>query len=206
MVSYSEKSGTTERGRPREFDPAVAIEAAAKVFWDQGYHATSIEDLCDATGLLRGSLYGAFGDKKGMLLASIDQYAEKNLARLAESLTSSRTSREGLRNALLYYTRTATVLGSRHGCLVTNTALEMLPDDPDVAQRVERIFRQMASLLAAAVIRGQATGAFQTDLDERAVGNYLLCVIEGLRVLGKIKTYAEKDLAPIVDLVLAALT
>jgi TetR/AcrR family transcriptional regulator, transcriptional repressor for nem operon len=206
MVSYSEKSGTTERGRPREFDPAVAIEAAAKVFWDQGYHATSIEDLCDATGLLRGSLYGAFGDKKGMLLASIDQYAEKNLARLAESLTSSRTSREGLRSALLYYTRTATVLGSRHGCLVTNTALEMLPEDPDVAQRVERIFRQMASLLAAAVIRGQATGAFQTDLDERAVGNYLLCVIEGLRVLGKIKTYAEKDLAPIVDLVLAALT
>jgi TetR/AcrR family transcriptional regulator, transcriptional repressor for nem operon len=206
MAPYSEKPGATDRGRPREFDPAVALEAAAKVFWGQGYHATSIEDLCDATGLLRGSLYSAFGDKKGMLLAAIDLYADKNLARLAESLTSSRPSREGLRNALLYYTRTATVLGSRYGCLVTNTALEMLPDDPDVAERVERIFRQMASLLAAAVIRGQATGVFQTNLDERSVGNFLLCVIEGLRVLGKIKTYGEKDLAPIVDVALAALT
>src|ERR1700740_3370480 len=108
MVPYSEKPGTADRGRPRELYPVVAIEAAGKVFWDQGYHATSIEDLCDATGLLRGSLYSAFGDKKGMLLAAIDQYAEKNLARLAESLAPSRPSREGLRNALLYYTRTAT--------------------------------------------------------------------------------------------------
>ena len=206
MAPYPEKSGAADRGRPREFDPAVAIEAAAKVFWDQGYHATSIDDLCDATGLLRGSLYSAFGDKKGMLLAAIDQYAEKNLARLAESLSSSGPTREGLRTALLYYTRTATVLGSRQGCLVTNTALEMLPQDPDVAERVERIFRRMASLLAAAVIRGQAAGVFKTNLDERSVGNFLLCVIEGLRVLGKIKTYGEKDLAPIVDLVLAALT
>jgi TetR/AcrR family transcriptional repressor of nem operon len=205
MAPYSEKSGTADRGRPREFDPSVAIEAAAKVFWDQGYHATSIEDLCDATGLLRGSLYGAFQDKKGMLLAAIDQYADKNLARLADSLSSPRPSREGLRIALLYYTRTATVLGSRHGCLVTNTALEMLPHDPDVAERVERIFRQMASLLAAAVIRGQAAGVFKANLDERAVGNFLLCVIQGFRVLGKIKTYGEKDLAPVVDLVLMAL-
>jgi TetR/AcrR family transcriptional repressor of nem operon len=204
IARYSGKPETTDRGRPREFDPAVAIEAAAKVFWDKGYHATSIDDLCQATGLLRGSLYSAFGDKKGMLLAAIDRYAEKNLARLAESL--SQPSRDGLRSALLYYTRTATVLAGRHGCLVTNTALEMLPDDPDVAERVERIFRQMAALLSAAVIRGQAAGAFNPNLDERTVSNFLLCVIQGLRVLGKIKTYGEKELGATVDLVIAALS
>ena len=131
-IPQTEKSGTADRGRPREFDPAVAIDAAAKLFWNQGYHATSIDDLCQATGLLRGSLYSAFGDKKGMLLAAIDQYGEKNLARLAESLSSREPTREGLRTALLYYTRTPTVLASRRGCLVTNTALEMLPDDPEI--------------------------------------------------------------------------
>ena len=182
----------------------MAIDAAAKVFWEKGYHATSIDDLCQATGLLRGSLYSAFGDKKGMLLAALDRYVEKNLARLAESL--SQPSREGLRSALLYYTRTASVLVGRHGCMVTNTALEMLPDDPDVAERVERIFRQMAALLSAAVVRGQAAGIFNSNLDERAVGNFLLCAIEGLRVLGKVKTYGEKELAATVDLVMAALS
>jgi TetR/AcrR family transcriptional regulator, transcriptional repressor for nem operon len=203
---HSEKPGTAERGRPREFDPAVAIDAALKVFWDQGYHATSIDDLCDATGLLRGSLYSAFGDKKGMLLAVLDRYADKGLTRLAESLSSPQPSREGLRGALLYYTRMATVLAGRHGCLVTNTAMEMLPNDPDVADRVERIFRQMAALLSAAVIRGQAAGIFNQNLDERTVGNFLLCMTQGLRVLGKVKAYGEKDLGATVDLVIAALS
>jgi TetR/AcrR family transcriptional regulator, transcriptional repressor for nem operon len=188
-LSSSQRPGNTERGRPREFDPEVAIAAAARVFWDKGYRATSVEDLCESTGLLRGSLYGAFGDKKGMLLAALDQYAEKNLARLAESLSSPEPSREVLRSALLYYTRSATVPAGRHGCLVTNTALEMLPRDPDVAERVERIFRRMASLLAAAVIRGQAAGIFNPDLNEREVGDFLLCVILGLRVLGKTRSH-----------------
>jgi TetR/AcrR family transcriptional repressor of nem operon len=205
-VPQTEKTGTADRGRPREFDPVVAIAAAGKVFWDKGYHATSIDDLCEATGLLRGSLYSAFGDKKGMLLAAIDHYTEKNLARLAESLSSREPTREGLRTALLYYTRTATVLAGRHGCLVTNTALEMLPDDPEIEDRVERIFRRMTALLSAAVIRGQAVGVFNPDLDERTVGNYLLCVIQGLRVLGKVRTYGEKELAATVDLVMATLS
>jgi TetR/AcrR family transcriptional regulator, transcriptional repressor for nem operon len=205
-VPQTENTGTSDRGRPREFDPAVAIDAAAKLFWDQGYHATSIEDLCQATGLLRGSLYSAFGDKKGMLLAAIDQYGEKNLARLAESLSSPEPSRERLRTALLYYTRTPTVLAGRRGCLVTNTALEMLPDDPEIEDRVERIFRRMTALLSAAVVRGQAAGIFNPNLDERTIGNYLLCVIQGLRVLGKVRTYGEKELAASVDLVIAALS
>ncbi len=57
-----------ERGRPREFDIDEVANSAAQVFWEQGYHATSIENLCNATGLLRGSLYGAFGDKHGLLV------------------------------------------------------------------------------------------------------------------------------------------
>jgi TetR/AcrR family transcriptional repressor of nem operon len=205
-VPQIEKTGTADRGRPREFDPAAAIDAAAKLFWDQGYHATSIDDLCEATGVLRGSLYSAFGDKKGILLAAIDQYGEKNLARLAESLSFREPTREGLRTALLYYTRTPTVLAGRRGCLVTNTALEMLPDDPEIEDRVERIFRRMTALLSAAVIRGQAVGVFNPKLDERTVGNYLLCVIQGLRVLGKVRTYGEKELAATVDLVMAVLS
>jgi TetR/AcrR family transcriptional regulator, transcriptional repressor for nem operon len=202
----SEKRDASDRGRPREFDPDVAIAAAAKVFWDKGYHATSVDDLCESTGLLRGSLYSAFGDKKGMLLAALDQYAEKNLTRLAESLSSAGSSREVLHSALLYYTRAATVLAGRHGCLVTNTALEMLPHDPDVEERVERVFRRMLSLLTAAVIRGQAAGVFNPDLDERTVGHFLLCLILGLRVLGKTRSHGEKELGAIVDLVMKTLS
>jgi TetR/AcrR family transcriptional regulator, transcriptional repressor for nem operon len=201
----SRQAAKNERGRPRKFDPDVAIKAAAEVFWDHGYHPTSIDDLCQATGLLRGSLYSAFGDKRGMLLAALDSYAEKNLARLAESLNSAEPGREVLRSALLYYTRIATVLSGSRGCFVTNTALEMLPDDREVAERVERIFRRMTGLLVAAVIRGQAAGIYNPELDERAVGNFLLCAIQGLRVLGKV-SHDERELAGIVDLIMRTLS
>jgi TetR/AcrR family transcriptional repressor of nem operon len=199
------RESKNERGRPREFDTDAVVAAAARLFWDHGYHPTSIDDLCKATGVLRGSLYGAFGDKKGLFLAALDHYAEKNLARLAESLNSARPSRETLRSALLYYTRVATTLAGNHGCLVTNSTLELLPHDREVADRIDRIFRRMTALLTAAFVRGQAAGLFNPELDERAVGNYLLCVIQGLRVLGKVSR-DEAALTKTVDLVMRALT
>ena len=58
----------------RQFDEDVTIDRAVEVFWRQGYAATSIDDLVRATGLGRGSLYGAFGNKTEFFLRAIDQY------------------------------------------------------------------------------------------------------------------------------------
>ena len=54
--------------RPREFDEDRVIEVLTRVFWEKGYEATSMQDLVKATGLLKGSLYGAFGDKKALYM------------------------------------------------------------------------------------------------------------------------------------------
>lgn len=193
-----------ERGRPREFDPAAVLDCAGRLFREQGYHATSIDDLCQATGLLRGSLYGAFGDKRGILLAAIDHYGEGAMARLGAHLNAEAPGRESLRRALLQYLQAAASLTSTHGCLITNSAIEMLPQDPEVSGKVQCILRRMSGLLAAAVIRGQASGVFDARLDERAVGSFLLCMLQGLRVLGKVADDAQERQA-IVDLALRAL-
>jgi TetR/AcrR family transcriptional repressor of nem operon len=62
----------------------------------------------------------------------------------------------------------------------------------------------MATLLAAAVIRGQASGAFSSTLDEKAVSNFLLCIIQGLRVLARV-AHEERELTAIVDVAMRAL-
>src|SRR5260370_23727484 len=108
MSTYSspkKPASTMQRGRPREFDVASVSEAAARVFWERGYHSTSLDDLTEATGLLRGSLYGAFGDKRGMLLVALDHYAEGAIAGLSERLNSGLPPHEALREALLHHTR-----------------------------------------------------------------------------------------------------
>lgn len=195
---------TGQRGRPREFNIASVSEAAAQIFWTQGYHSTSLDDLCEATGLLRGSLYGAFGDKRGVLLAALDQYADGSLARLSERLNSGLPPQEALRNALIHHARIASALSVQRGCLITNTALELLPNDLEVALRIESIMRRISTLLAAAVIRGQVAGVFSSTLNEKAVGDFLLCLTQGLRVLGKVLDDEERLMAT-VDIAMRAL-
>jgi TetR/AcrR family transcriptional repressor of nem operon len=153
--------------------------------------------------VLRGSLYGAFGDKRGILLAALARYGEGRIARLAESLDSPHPDRETIRQALLYYTRTASDLNGPRACFISNTALELLPQEREVGALIEQIFRRMAALLAAAVSRAQANGIFARRPGEAVVGNYLLCSIQGLRILGKV--YSEAELTPVVDLILCGL-
>jgi TetR/AcrR family transcriptional repressor of nem operon len=80
----------------------------------------------------------------------------------------------------------------------------MQPDDELLRARVAAIQRRMATLLAAAVIRGQASGAFDSTLDEKAVGDFLLCVMQGLRVMGRV-AHEEDALIGIVDVAMRAL-
>ncbi|OLL28352.1 TetR family transcriptional regulator [Burkholderia sp. SRS-W-2-2016] len=192
------------RGRPREFDTNTVLTSASQQFWDHGYHATSIDDLCKATGVLRGSLYGVFGDKHGIMLAALDHYAEGAVARLAQRLSATAEPEQALRDALLHYARVSCALSGRRSCFITNTTLEMQPDDEQLRARVASIQRRMATLLAAAVIRGQASGAFDSKLDEQAVGDFLLCVMQGLRVMGRV-AHTEDALTGIVDVAMRAL-
>ena len=194
----------SDRGRPRGFDIHGVAVSAADVFWKHGYHATSIETLCNATGLMRGSLYGAFGDKQGLLVAAFDSYAQGAVAALKERLDAKLPPRQALREALLHYTRVAAKLTGRHGCFITNATLELLPGDDALRPHIEGTLKQIAALLAAAVVRGQATGTFDACLDEQAVGHFLLCIVQGLRVLGKV-SLDEKELVSIVDMAMRVL-
>jgi TetR/AcrR family transcriptional repressor of nem operon len=199
----SKKPSATVHGRPREFDEEAVLSAAADAFWEHGYYATSIDNLCEATGLLRGSLYGAYRDKKGIFLAALVRYSQRRIARLAESLQSKENSREVLRDALIYYIRTASDLDRARACFITNTALELTPQERDVAELIEDTFRRMATLWARAFARASSDGFFHSQADGETVGNYLLCVVQGLRVLGKI--YSQQELIAIVDLTLRSL-
>ena len=83
-------------GRPREFDEDGVLERALHVFWRLGYEATSVTDLMEATGLAKGSLYKAFGDKRSLFLKALDRYLERGRDALRHTLTDAPTVREGL--------------------------------------------------------------------------------------------------------------
>jgi TetR/AcrR family transcriptional repressor of nem operon len=87
--------------RVREFDTEAAVEAAMQVFWCRGYEATSVQDLVDATGVGRGSLYAAFGSKEGLYLAALDRYREQLAAPMLDAVRSGKPVRTVVRDVLL---------------------------------------------------------------------------------------------------------
>jgi len=201
----SPSSRPAERGRPREFDVDRAIDAAARIFWKHGYHATPVDALCDATGVFRGSLYRTFGDKHGLLVAAFDRYAEGAIARLKERLAADLPPRQALREALLYYTEIGVRLSERRGCLITNSAVELLPGDDVLRPYIESTLLRIGTQFSLAVARGQQSGDFDRNLDPEEVGRFLLCLIQGMRVLGK-SSASEAELASIVEIAMRALT
>lgn len=155
------------------------------VFWSRGYHGTSLPDLLEATDLSRGSLYAAFGDKHGLFLRALDRYIDEALARLAAELDPRKGALAGVRTCLAgYVDRTSGVAGKR-GCLVVATAMELAAHDPEVEQRIRRFFRALETGLAEALERARAAGELAPGLAPRTAARLLVCLVEGMRVVGK---------------------
>ena len=68
------------RGRPRSFDEGEVLDKACRIFMEKGFSATSLDDLSEATGLNRPSLYAAFGDKEQLYIAALKRYGDVSMA------------------------------------------------------------------------------------------------------------------------------
>src|SRR5437764_14377022 len=98
MVQKSAKPPEPRRrGRPRGYDPAVALSRAAEIFWKAGYAGTSLDDLSAATGMNRPSLYGAFGDKHALYRTILERYRENARVGMKAALANDVPLREALR-------------------------------------------------------------------------------------------------------------
>lgn len=173
------------RGRPREFDTDVAVERAMGVFWSSGYHGTSLPDLLEATKLSRGSLYAAFGDKHGLFLRALDRYIDDALVRLDTELDPRENALAGLRTCLAGYVDRTSGIAGRRGCLVVATAMELAAHDPAVEQRIRRFFSAMEARLTEALGRAQEAGELADGVEPAIAARLLLCLLEGMRVVGK---------------------
>ncbi|MGH1556548.1 TetR/AcrR family transcriptional regulator [Streptomyces sp. L7] len=110
--------------RPREFDTEAAVEAAMVAFRRRGFAGTSVQDLVDATGVGRGSLYAAFGSKEGLYRAALDRYSQMYASPLVDALRSGAPARALLRAVMLDVVDTIVGDGTEQACLIVSAATE----------------------------------------------------------------------------------
>ena len=191
--------------RPREFELDEALHDAADVFWTLGYGGASMEELIKGTGLAKGSLYKAFGDKRTLFLMALDRYIDEGLQRFETGLNRLGSPTSAIRQTLFDYVKRATAAGAARGCLVTNTTTEMAARDPEMARHLARMFLEMERLFAEAIARAKAAGEIDASKDERALARFFVLTIQGVRVMSHMRP-DPRHLAATVEVALSTLT
>ena len=152
------------RGRPRSFDTETALKAAAERFRTRGFAGTSLDDLAEATGLARPSLYAAFGDKRALYLATLSRLHQR-LEGLFDGLAAARLPREVLLETIFARTIDGYLTGevAPSGCLAVATATTEAAADPDIRDALLGIItlqdERMARLFVTAGIANPAPAA-----------------------------------------------
>nr|WP_221333509.1 TetR/AcrR family transcriptional regulator [Nocardia transvalensis] len=175
-----------------------------EVFWRKGYARTTPQDLVDAIGIGRGSLYNAFRGKHDLFERALRRYQAQETVRLIDLLDGPGSPRERVRAALTLVLEASCEDPDRRGCLATNTAVELGGDDEISDLLVRRIFDRQHEAFRCAVEEGQRAGEFGGDLDPAEAANFLLTTINGMRVLAKADPRPAR-LAGLVDTALRAL-
>jgi AcrR family transcriptional regulator len=190
--------GPRSPGRPREFDLDLALDKAIGAFSENGYHATPLGKLTVAMEIAEGSLYKAFRDKRGVFLAAFERYVMLRGERLARELAGARTGRDKVRAILAVYAEYCHGKTGKRGCLVVGSAVDLASSDPEMAKRVAAVLASQERRLVEFTREGQKDGSVCSRVDAAVTARLLLCVVQGMRVLGKTGRSRE-EMADLVD-------
>jgi len=183
MVQKEGPAAKRPRGRPRQYDPDTALDRARNAFWDTGYAATSLDDLSAATGLNRPSLYGAFGDKQALYLASLDRSRRE----LTASLTAALAPAEPLRRALERVFSSASDIYVRgetaqRGCFLIGTAVTEAVADPAIRAALAQALAEIDAAFADRLRRAQAAGDLAAQANVTGLARLATATLNGMAV------------------------
>lgn len=183
--------------RQKAFEPDDVLDRAMRAFWAKGYEATSVEDLVNATGINRASLYGTFGDKKQIFMRALDRYVtagEVARADVEQGEGSVRDALSGLFERLIARARD----GRHAGCLLTNSVAEFGSRDPDILDALRRSLAAMENGVDGLLRRGIETGEVSAGADPRARARMVIAAMQGFQVVSKVNG-DERVLRQIAD-------
>lgn len=190
-------------GRRQEFDADDVLGEAMRVIWRQGYRGTSMADIERATGLNPGSLYNAFGSKKGLFLEVVDHYIRDVVDHRIETVLNAGSPLDGIEA----FFRTAFEEVPEDwpiGCLLTNTATENGAGDADIQAHVAVGIDRIEAALQSRLEQARLQGSVSAELDPVAGAAHLISCYQGILVIGRL-TGDRPRLATITDGILASL-
>jgi TetR/AcrR family transcriptional repressor of nem operon len=185
-------------GRPREFDDEAALEAAMDAFWAKGYEATSMADLCTCTGLHKGSLYQAFGDKHTLFMDALRHYADTEFRETTSVMTESQSPLENLRAVV---NRVVADAAGEKGCMMINSMVELAPHDPAVKKALQGFAQQRMQAVTGMIAMAQESGELSVKAAPDKLARQLMMTMAGGAAMVKGLLSPEAYIETINDLI-----
>ena len=186
------------RGRPRAYEPDVALGKALDLFRKEGFAATSLDDLSAATGMNRPSLYGAFGDKRELFIKSYQRYREDARAAMAGIFRDELPIRQRL--ARIYAVALDIYLSgdSPRGCFTVMTAASEAVSDPEIRAMVLEGLTELDKAFAACFRRAKEKGELPASADPAVLAQIASATIHTIAIRARAQT-PRKELEAIVN-------
>ena len=169
----------TLRGRPREFCVDGALAKALRVFWTKGYEGASLNDLTEAMGITRPSLYAAFGNKESLFRKALDLYEREKLEYIGRAL--QQPTARGVAEVLLRgAVENASGSDEPHGCLGVITSVACGEEAQSIREDVLERGKVAKNALVERFERAKTEGDLPAHIDVESLTNLLYAIVQGV--------------------------
>ena len=177
--------------RQKEFDENEVLEEAMKVFWLKGYEGTSIQDLQDAMGLSRASIYNAFGSKSGLYQKVLDKYVSAIAQNWLKAFYSGTTFKESLKNFLDALFDHNFSLSHPSGCLTDFGYMELGSHDENTTKKIFDNFDYLLDLISIRIKKAVDDGELHKKTDVASLTYIFIVYFHGIMLLGRLGRLEE---------------
>ncbi|MEH6561365.1 MAG: helix-turn-helix domain-containing protein [Marinobacter sp.] len=165
-----------------------SLERALNVFWQKGFHATSLKDLEKALDMRPGSIYATFGSKDGLFQESLERYARLALAELERTLNACDSPLAGLSAYLRQLGGLRDQDLPSRACMLVKSLLELGQREQVARRKAEDLLAGMEEYFIARFVAAREIGELDSGLDPVRLGRRLQAEVMGLRA------FAQRDI------------
>jgi AcrR family transcriptional regulator len=170
--------------RPKEFDEDKALHKAIHLFSQQGFAATSTDELMRVMDVGRQSMYDTFGDKRGLFLKALKTYVNESVNTICDALESPGPALAAIQNALVSFAERKD-LSSTEGCMGINAVCEFGQRDTEVNQIIRQAALRQRAVLVDALNRARSQGKLSDAVDSNSLVDFFESTLAGIRVAAK---------------------
>lgn len=177
--------------RVKQFDEAEILNKAMELFWEKGFHATSMQDLVSHLGINRASLYDTFGSKEALFQNAVEHYIEVSGSCIRTLFAEENDVRVGLKKLFDMAINESLCDLSKKGCFVVNTTTELIPGDAAIQEMLQKNRENMEAVFVDYIQKGIDKGQIDASKNAQDVGLMFFGLYNGLRVLAKVDPTSE---------------